>query len=241
MNHAAAEICGDQCRLVAVSPTAGSVLGQYVFPLDESAVATVRTLRRTHALSQQLRVVLWPRSTDVGVTPITAKPGEPLPPPIALSIRERVEPLIRSGFVVTWLAQPHEALAELARAQGAGLAVVAALHAEGGCLTFAQQGRSSHRPAYLRWDAAWAQATAGSGDHLARFEFAAALASYLRQLLDAVPGGALRILACGTMANLRPAMGPLSEEFGRPVEVLDHPWPGLLEAGHESLRIDTAV
>jgi hypothetical protein len=43
------------------------------------------------------------------------------------------------------------------------------------------------------------------------------------------------------MPNLRTAMAPLSEEFGRDVQVLDHPWPGMLDAEAGTIPTEPAV
>lgn len=241
MDQAAVEIHGPRYRLVVITPETKALAERHERVLGPDTEAWLHGLRRRRTLAQQLPIVLWPRADDPGVTAINDRPGEPIAPPSTLYIRAQVEPFVKSGFLVTGLAQPHEALAALAHQQGAGLAIVASLHETGGCLTFARQGRSSQRPAYLRWDADWARNTAGSGDDLARLEFVSALAPHLQQLLEAVPGCSPRILVCGTLPNLRPAMGPLSAEFGQPVDVLDHPWPGLLDAGVNSLQVDPAT
>lgn len=241
--YAAAELYGTRCRIVAVRPeiSGATVVAHHECELDDQAVEGLREFRRAYGLARHLRIALWPLPEDAGVTPINAKPGEPLPPPTTLSIRDRVAPLVRAGFRVASVSLPHQVLAELALQQGARLAVTVAFHPDGGCVTVAHHGHSGQRPAYLRWDAAWCSTTAGSGDTLARYQFAAAFAPHLRELIQSIPGGQVRILACGSMPNLRTAMAPFSEEFGREVQVLDHPWPGMLDAEAGTIPSEPAV
>jgi hypothetical protein len=243
MNLAAAELLGDRCRIVAVSfgSAVKAVVAHHECDLATAAVPELRTFRHANDLHKRLRVTLWPRDHDAGVTPIGGRPAPSVPPPSTLTIRERVAPLIRAGFHVTGATLPHEVLAELALQHGTRLAVTLAFHATGGCLAVAHHGRAGLRPVYLRWDADWCQATAGAGDALARYEFAAAVAPHIRQLLAACPEGDSRILACGSMANLRTAMAPFSEEFGREIEILDHPWPGLLDREAGTIPVEPAT
>jgi len=242
-NYAAAEVYGTRCRVVGVrpGPEGAVVVAHHECELDDASVAGLREFRRANDLVKQLRIALWPLSDEAGVTPISAKPGDPLPPPSTLGIRERVTPLVRAGFRVAGVSLPHQVLAELALQYGARLAVTAAFHPDGGCVTVAHHGHSSLRPTYLRWDASWCSSTAGSGDALARYQFAAAFAPHLRELIATVPGGQVQILACGSMPNLRTAMAPFSEEFGREVQVLDHPWPGMLDAEAGTVPAEPAV
>ena len=231
MNHAAAELYGSRCRIVAVDPDeVQRVVAHVECAFDDRTAAIVREFRRDHDLSQSLRVVLWPRDREPGVTPVSAKPGAAVSPPSTLAIRERVGPLIRAGFRVTSVSRPHEVLAELAVQQRADLAIALAFHNDGGCVSAVNHGVPGPRPAYLEWDAEWCSSTAGSGDQLARYQFAAALAPHLRQVIGETPATGFRILACGSMDNLRTAMAPLSEEFSREVQVLDHAWPGMLDS-----------
>ena len=196
----------------------------------DDAVVSLREFRRANDLVKDLRIALWPRLDDAGVTAISSKTEDELPLPTTLSIRERVTPLVHAGFRVAGVSLPHQVLAELAIQHGVRLAVTVAFHADGACVTLAHHGHAGQRPAYLRWDAEWCSATAGSGNTLARYEFAAAFAPHVRQLIQTLPPQPVPILACGSMPNLRTAMAPLSEEFGRDVQVLDHPWPGMLDA-----------
>ncbi len=243
MNHAAAELSGSHCRIVSVGSgkAAERVVAHQECTLDERAPRRLREFRDDNGISSHLRVVLWPGPEEAGVTAITAKPGAPLSPPSTLAVRERVGSLLRAGFLITNVSLPHQILAELALQQGATLALAAAFHGDGGCISLARDGRAGPRPAYLRWDAQWCRATAGSGDALARYQFAAAFAPHLRQVLENVSQDDLRILACGSMANLRTAMAPFSEEFGREVQVLDHAWPGMLDAEAGTIPTDPAV
>jgi hypothetical protein len=205
------------------------------------AVVSLREFRRANDLVKDLRVALWPRLDDAGVTAISARTEEELPLRTTLSIRERVTPLVHAGFRVAGVSLPHQVLAELAMQHGARLAVTVAFHPDGACVTLARHGHAGQRPAYLRWDAVWCSATAGSGSTLARYEFAAAFAPHVRQLIQTLPPGPVPILACGSMPNLRTAMAPLSEEFGRDVQVLDHPWPGMLDAEAGTIPTEPAL
>ena len=242
-NYAAAEIYGDRCRLVGVrpGPEGALVMAHHECDLNDDAVVSLREFRRANELDQDLRIALWPRHDEPGVTAINAKPDDLLPLPTTLGIRERVRPLVHAGFRVAGVSLPHQVLAELAMQHGARLAVAVSFHADGGCLTLAHHGHPGPRPAYLRWDAAWCSATAGSGNTLARYEFAAAFAPHVRQLIQSIPPGPVPILACGSMPNLRTAMAPLSEEFGRDVQVLDHPWPGMLDAEAGTIPTEPAI
>ncbi len=242
-NYAAAEIQGNRCRLVGVRPASEGaiVMAHHECELNDDAVASLREFRRVSDLEKDLRIALWPRLDEPGVTPISAKSEEELPPPTTQSIRERVTPLVRAGFRVAGVSLPHQVLAELAMQHGARLAVTLAFHADGGCVTLAHHGHPGQRPAYLRWDTAWCSATAGSGNTLARYEFAAAFSPHVRQLMQSLPPGPVPILACGSMPNLRTAMAPFSEEFGREVQVLDHPWPGMLDAEAGTIPTEPAI
>jgi hypothetical protein len=242
-NFAAAEVYGNRCRLVGVrpAPEGALVMAHHECELNDDAVRSLREFRRANDLAKDLRIALWPRLDDAGVTPISAKSEDELPFPTTLSIRERVTVLVRAGFRVAGVSMPHQVLAELAMQQGARLAVTMAFHADGGCVTLAHHGHAGHRPTYLRWDAGWCSATAGSGSTLKRYEFAAAFAPHVRQLLQSLPAGPVPILACGSMPNLRTAMAPFSEEFGRDVHVLDHPWPGMLDAEAGTIPTEPAV
>ena len=209
--------------------------------LNEDAVMGLRDFRHASNLEKHLRVVLWPRLDAAGVTAISAKTEDELPFPTTVSIRGRVTALVHAGFRVAGVSLPHQVLAELAMQHGARLAVAVAFHADGGCVTLAHHGHPGQRPAYLRWDADWCSATAGSGNTLARYEFAAAFVPHVRQLIKSLPPGPVPILACGSMPNLRTAMAPISEEFGRPVQVLDHPWPGMLDAEAGTIPTEPAI
>lgn len=242
-NYAAAEIYGDRCRLVGVRPGPGGavVMAHDECDLNQDAVVSLREFRRGNNLDKHLRIILWPRIDDAGVTAISARTEEELPFPTTVRIRERVTPLVHAGFRVAGVSLPHQVLAELAMQHGARLAVTLAFHADGGCVALAHHGHSGPRPAYLRWDAVWCLATAGSGNTLDRYEFAAAFAPHVRQLIQGLPPGPVPILACGSMPNLRTAMAPFSEEFGRYVQVLDHPWPGMLDAEAGTIPTEPAV
>jgi hypothetical protein len=243
-NYAAAELYGDRCRLVGVrpGPEGALVIAHHECDLGKAdAVVSLREFRRANDLVKDLRVALWPRLDDAGVTAISARTEEELPLPTTLSIRERVTPLVHAGFRVAGVSLPHQVLAELAMQHGARLAVTVAFHPDGACVTLARHGHAGQRPAYLRWDAVWCSATAGSGSTLARYEFAAAFAPHVRQLIQTLPPGPVPILACGSMPNLRTAMAPLSEEFGRDVQVLDHPWPGMLDAEAGTIPTEPAL
>lgn len=243
-NYAAAEVYGDRCRLVGVrpGPEGAIVMAHYECDLKtEDAVVKLREFRRANDLVKDLRIALWPRLDAAGVTAISAKTEDELPFPTTVSIRERVTPLVHAGFRVAGVSLPHQVLAELAMQHGARLAITVAFHGDGACVTLAHHGHSGPRPAYLRWDADWCSATAGSGNTLARYEFAAAFAPHVRQLIQSLPPAPVPILACGSMPNLRTAMAPLSEEFGRDVQVLDHPWPGMLDAEAGTIPTEPAV
>lgn len=242
-NYAAAELNGTRCRVVGVRPnTAGAtVVAHHDCELDEEAVATLRKFRHDSELEQQLRIAVWPLPQDPGVTPVGSPASLSLPIPTVLSIRDRVAPLVRAGFVVTGVSMPHQALAELALQHGARLAIVAAFHPDGGCFTLAHLGQSGPRTAYVHWEADWCLATAGSGDSRARSQFASAIVRHLNELTDGLPVSGVRVLACGSMPNLRTAMAPFSEELGREVEVLDHPWPGMLDAEAGTIPTEPAV
>jgi len=242
-NYPAAEIYGTRCRLVGVrpGPEGALVMAHHECDLNDDAVVSLREFRRANELEKDLRIALWPRLDEPGVTAINARPDDLLPLPTTLGIRERVRPLVHAGFRVAGVSLPHQVLAELAMQHGARLAVAVSFHADGGCVTLARHGHPGPRPAYLRWDAAWCSATAGSGNTLARYEFAAAFAPHVRQLIQSIPPGPVPILACGSMPNLRTAMAPLSEEFGRDVQVLDHPWPGMLDAEAGTIPTEPAI
>jgi hypothetical protein len=225
MVHAAAELHGTHCRLTIVRP----VVARFECDLATDHTDALRAFRRAHHLAT-VRVILWPRGDEAGVTSITDRPGEPLPLPGTLTIRERVLPLVRAGFFVSSVVQPHQVLAELALQRGAGLAIAVALQTDGGCLTFARQGRSSHRPAYLKWDARATPPVPGAADALARYQFAAGLAPHLRHLMQAVASD-VRILVCGDLDDLARLVSPLDEECGRQLEVLDDPGWQLATAG----------
>jgi hypothetical protein len=230
-HYAAAEIDGDRCRLVGVRPEAEGafVIAHHECDLNDDAVPGLREFRRSNDLVKDLRIVLWPARGEAGVTPINSKPDEGVPVPTTVKIRGRVTALVQAGFKVAGVSMPHQVLSELAMQHGERLAVAVAFHADGGCVTLARHGHPA-RPAYLRWDAAWCEATAGSGSTLARYEFAAAFSPHVHSVIQGIDTGPVPFLACGTMPNLRPAMAPFSEEFGRDVDVLDHPWPGMLDA-----------
>jgi hypothetical protein len=242
-NYAAAEIHGDRCRLVGVRlETEGAiVMAHHECDLNDDAVAGLREFRRANDLVKDLRVALWPPSDEPGVTDIRARPDEQMPNPTALGIQGRVTPLLQSGFRVAGFSLPHQVLAELAMQHGERLAVAVAFHPDGACLTLGHHGHSGPRPTYLRWDAAWCEATAGSGNPLSRYEFAAAFAPHVHRLIKRHPRGTVPFLACGSMPNLRTAMAPFSEEFGRDVQVLDHPWPGMLDAEMGNIPMEPAM
>ena len=222
-------------------PEGAIVMAYHECDLNEDAVVGLRKFRHANNLEKQLRIALWPRLDDNGVTAISARTEEELPFPTTLSIRERVTTLVHAGFRVAGVSLPHQVLAELAMQHGARLAVTVAFHADGGCVALAHHGHSSPRPAYLRWDAVWCSATAGSGNTRARYEFAAAFVPHVRHLIKSLPPGPVPILACGSMPNLRTAMAPISEEFGREVQVLDHPWPGMLDAEAGTIPTEPAI
>ncbi|MEO6221780.1 MAG: hypothetical protein ABIP90_00920, partial [Vicinamibacterales bacterium] len=208
---------------------------------SEESVPGLREFRRANALEKDLRIALWPRLDETGVTAINSRPEDSLRVPTTEVIRERVAPLVQAGFRVAGVSLPHQVLAELAMQHGVRLAVTVAFHADGGCVTLAHHGHSGQRPVYLRWDPVWCSSTAGSGDTLARYEFAAAFVPHVRQVMQSMPDAPVPILACGSMPNLRTAMAPFSEEFGRDVQVLDHPWSGMLDAEAGSIPTEPAT
>lgn len=242
-NYAAAELSGTRCRVVGVrpNPNGATVVAHHECELDDAAVAGLRRFRHDNDLEQQLRIAVWPLPADPGVTPVGSPPAPSLPVPTVLSIRDRVAPLVRAGYIVTGVSMPHQALAELALQNGARLAIVAAFHLDGGCFTLAHLGQSGPRTAYVHWEAAWCLATAGSGDSRARSEFAAAIVPHLHELMDGLPETGVQVLVCGSMPNLRTAMAPFCDELAREVEVLDHPWPGMLDAEAGTIPTEPAV
>jgi hypothetical protein len=242
-NYAAAELLGDRCRLVGVRPDAGGaiVMAHYECDLNDEAAAGLHEFRREHDLVRDLRIVLWPLPDEPGITAINTRPDDRIPSPTTLRIRDRVKALVQAGFRVAGVSMPHQVLAELAMQHGERLAVAVAFHADGGCVTLARHGHPAPRPAYLRWDAAWCERTAGSGHTLSRYEFAAAFSPHVHQLIKGVSDDPVPFLACGSMPNLRPAMAPFSEEFGRDVQVLDHPWPGMLDAEMGNIPMEPAM
>lgn len=242
-NYAAAELYGTTCRVVGVrpGPDGAAVVATHECEVTDAAVFALRGFRYASDLEQQLRIAVWPLPADPGVTPVGSPASGSLPVLTVLGIRERVAPLVRAGFVVTGVSLPHQVLAELALQHGARLAIAAAFQLDGGCFTLAHLGHAGPRTAYLQWDAAWCSATAGSGDSQARSQFAEAIAPHLRELMDGLPMAGVQVLACGSMPNLRTAMAPFSEELGREVQVLDHAWPGMLDAEAGTIPTEPAA
>ena len=242
-NYSAAELYGTTCRVVGVrpGPNDAAVVATHVCDVNDAAVLALREFRYASDLEPQLRIAVWPLPEDPGVTPVGSPASPSLPVPTVLSIRERVAPLVRSGFIVTGVSLPHQVLAEMALQHGAKLAIAAAFHLDGGCFTLAHLGLSGPRTAYVHWDAAWCSATAGSGDSSERSRFAKAIVPHLRELMDGLPKAGVQVLACGSMPNLRTAMAPFSEELARDVQVLDHPWPGMLDAEAGTIPTEPAA
>jgi hypothetical protein len=242
-NYAAAEVRGTRCRLVGVRADTGGarVIANHECEAHADSIDGLREFRRRHELERELRVVLWPDPDDAGVTPINEKSEDALPSPATAGIRNRVASLMEAGFKVAGVAMPHQVLAEMAMQHGVRLAMTVSFHVDGGCLTLAHHGHPGPRPAYLRWAGDWCQATAGSGNTLSRYEFAAAFAPHMRRLIKTATSPQMPILACGTMPNLRTAMAPFREEFGRDVDVLDHPWPGMLDAEAGTIPTEPAA
>jgi hypothetical protein len=150
----------------------------------------------------------------------------------ALTIRGHAQVLIGAGFLVERVLLPHEALAMVAMQHGATLAVVAALHDTGACLSFSRRGHASHVASYLVWPVLTAAESPSSSPKarlLKRYQFAALLAPHLTALTRPAPAGS-RVLVCGSLEHLRDKVAPLAEEIGREIEVLDEADGGLAEA-----------
>ena len=231
----AAELQPSRCVIVAVRRhrrEPPEVLAGASFANSADLADRLREFRRGWQLPARLRLVLWPRIGDAGVTPIAHKPTQDVKPQDAEVMRDRARAVVQAGFLVTSVTPPHRALALLASEAASSPTIVLALEREIGCAVVATGGRVDDA-IYLSWPALRPRDDP-SAMALARYQFGAQLAPQVRHLIKRGGGHIGDILACGSLADLRVQVVPLIEEIDHEVQVLDAAFSGVSLTGELS-------
>lgn len=225
------ELGHSRCVLVLVDDRRGTHGGaraaRHHVVRYEDPVSLARELRRLRVqlrLPRRARVVVWPGSSDSGVTPAD-KPAADAPfAPSAWSLRERLRPIVRAGFRVSGALTPAQAVAALASLDG-GPAVAAGLAVDerGGAIAVV-----SGDAALLSRELTWKIPAPPPGAPLVdRYAFAAQVAPHLGEAMAAVrrshAARVERVVLCGSAPALRTLAAPLIEELDVEVETLDGP------------------
>lgn len=218
--HAAAELEPSVWTMVAAECRRGHAprfrAGASFDPAGASLSEDIRHLRVRHHLPLDASVILWPLPGDDGVTALDDRSDRRVVLPKARVIRERVARFVKAGERVTEVWLPHEAVARLVRLAGWDSACVCVLQPDAACLVAVDGERVEAK--YLAWVPP-AAAETDAARLLTRYQFAARLMPYVREIAGLLPEA--RMAVCGRYPDLRSAMVPLVEELDREVDVLD--------------------
>lgn len=113
MIRVAAELLPTTCRIVAVRVSAArtEVVATGTWSLnDADLVEKLQGFRRSHKLTQDIRVAVWPKSSRRGVTDLLGHMyrHEDVPPTMnAVTARDACASLVRAGYFVTDAIPAH--------------------------------------------------------------------------------------------------------------------------------------
>lgn len=222
MIRVAAELLPSACRIVAVRVVADrtEIIAAGSWSMgDADLVGALKRFRRSHKLTQDIRVAVWPWSSRRGVVNLMGPArhhadGPPSMTPV--TARDASAPLVKAGYFVTDAIPAHRAVIGVGRRLDTTKALLMAINEDCGVLV-----SPSDAVVHFSWDPSDFRHHETRG-LLTRYQFAAALSPQVRAMMKP---RADAIVSFGGAAGLRSLVVPFIEEFDQEVVVVDQVEP----------------